>query len=610
MRQVEARPAPAGPACRRSDLTCTSRSEASFSPRSPARNPQSSAAVGSIARSPGKYAKQQPLDPGSPPHRGEDTPPSPARVRTALAEAPEVELDLQRLPPADRRIKPCAALMRARSASRPGRPSGARILGSEPPPLAPKKTGNARAAATSPRAIARRPVVPRAPRRYAPRGHEKSVPRLHRRDDPPASEAPWTSAPSSCSPPSRAWSWPPCSRSPPSASPSSSASCASSTSRTASSSCSAPSLAWFVAHAARPAPGPRLRRRPRRQPAGRRADRRRARPAGPEAASTTSPRRSSSPPSASSTCCSRARSALYGPDARAGRRPVRLAVQLPWFGYSGYKLAVIAAAALILAAVWLLLTRTRIGLVMRATQWDRETATAFGIDVDRVYALVFGLGAGARRARRRADRADPAGPLPDGRRPAAALLHRRHHRRPRQPARHRGRRPASSASPTASSRCSSPPPLPRSSRPCSSPWSWSSARRASSAGARRETRPRPRRPAPRRARSWRRICPSDLPTPEQLAADNQLFLTLARKALHWEEPAEPFRIIGPLYFVGTRGLGVFLFVTPEGHILMNTGMPSSGPMIEESIRQLGFDPADIRVMINGHAHIDHAGAFA
>ena len=53
----------------------------------------------------------------------------------------------------------------------------------------------------------------------------------------------------------------------------------------------------------------------------------------------------------------------------------------------------IAFAALVLAAVWLLLTRTRIGLLMRATQWDRETATAFGIDTDRVYAFVFGLGA-------------------------------------------------------------------------------------------------------------------------------------------------------------------------------------------------------------------------
>ena len=85
---------------------------------------------------------------------------------------------------------------------------------------------------------------------------------------------------------------------------------------------------------------------------------------------------------------------LYGPEARAVTAPFSFRVQLPWFGYSGYKLAVIAAAALVLAGVWALLARTKIGLVMRATQWDRETATAFGIDTDRVYALVFGLGAG------------------------------------------------------------------------------------------------------------------------------------------------------------------------------------------------------------------------
>lgn len=84
---------------------------------------------------------------------------------------------------------------------------------------------------------------------------------------------------------------------------------------------------------------------------------------------------------------------LYGPDARAVAAPFDLRLQLPWFGYSGYKLAVIGFAAVLLGLVWLLLARTRIGLVMRATQWDRETATAFGIDVDRVYAFVFGLGA-------------------------------------------------------------------------------------------------------------------------------------------------------------------------------------------------------------------------
>lgn len=99
-------------------------------------------------------------------------------------------------------------------------------------------------------------------------------------------------------------------------------------------------------------------------------------------------------------------------------------------------------------------------------------------------------------------------------------------------------------------------------------------------------------------------------TAADLATDNKLFLELATKGLKWEEPAEPVRIAGPIYFVGTQGLGAFLITTAEGNILMNTGMPSSGPMIVDSIRKLGFAPADIRLMINGHAHIDHAGAFA
>ena len=100
------------------------------------------------------------------------------------------------------------------------------------------------------------------------------------------------------------------------------------------------------------------------------------------------------------------------------------------------------------------------------------------------------------------------------------------------------------------------------------------------------------------------------PTKDQLASDNNLFLALARKVLKWEEPADPVQIAGPIYFVGTKGLGVFLITTSEGNVLMNTGMPSSATMIVDSIRKLGFRPEDIKLMINGHAHIDHAGAFA
>ncbi|MCG6904945.1 MAG: branched-chain amino acid ABC transporter permease [Rhodobacter sp.] len=99
----------------------------------------------------------------------------------------------------------------------------------------------------------------------------------------------------------------------------------------------------------------------------------------------------------------------YGPEARPVEAPFNTRLALPWveWGDNGlqlywpwglsttsYKLAVIAAAGVVLCGVWALMTRTRIGLVMRATQLDREMAQVFGIPVERVYALVFGLGAG------------------------------------------------------------------------------------------------------------------------------------------------------------------------------------------------------------------------
>jgi branched-chain amino acid transport system permease protein len=68
-------------------------------------------------------------------------------------------------------------------------------------------------------------------------------------------------------------------------------------------------------------------------------------------------------------------------------------VQFPWFGYSGYKLMVIALAILMVAATWLILTRTRMGLYMRATRLDAEIAQSFGVPVRRIYAAAFALGA-------------------------------------------------------------------------------------------------------------------------------------------------------------------------------------------------------------------------
>jgi len=84
---------------------------------------------------------------------------------------------------------------------------------------------------------------------------------------------------------------------------------------------------------------------------------------------------------------------FYGPEARPVAAPFVWRIQTPWFGYSGYKLFVVAATVMILLGVWAFMTRSKTGLIMRATQVDRQTARAFGIDVDRVYAATFALGA-------------------------------------------------------------------------------------------------------------------------------------------------------------------------------------------------------------------------
>lgn len=85
---------------------------------------------------------------------------------------------------------------------------------------------------------------------------------------------------------------------------------------------------------------------------------------------------------------------FYGPNANPVAAPFQWRIQLPWFGYSGYKLVVILAACGVLLALWAVMTRTKAGLIMRATQVDRQTAQSFGIDVDRVYMGTFALGAG------------------------------------------------------------------------------------------------------------------------------------------------------------------------------------------------------------------------
>ena len=84
---------------------------------------------------------------------------------------------------------------------------------------------------------------------------------------------------------------------------------------------------------------------------------------------------------------------VFGPEARPVQAPIYFRVAFPWFGYSGYKLIVAGASASLLLGTWYALSRTKLGLYMRATQQDYEIAQAFGVPVRRVYATVFALGA-------------------------------------------------------------------------------------------------------------------------------------------------------------------------------------------------------------------------
>jgi metallo-beta-lactamase class B len=78
----------------------------------------------------------------------------------------------------------------------------------------------------------------------------------------------------------------------------------------------------------------------------------------------------------------------------------------------------------------------------------------------------------------------------------------------------------------------------------------------------------------------------------------------------WNDPEPPFRMAGPIYFVGTQHLAAFLIHTPQGHIMIDGGMPSTAPVIEKSVRDLGFKPEDIRILLTTQAHFDHVGTFA
>ncbi len=67
----------------------------------------------------------------------------------------------------------------------------------------------------------------------------------------------------------------------------------------------------------------------------------------------------------------------------------------------------------------------------------------------------------------------------------------------------------------------------------------------------------------------------------------------------------PHKIVGNIYYVGTKTLSSFLIVTPQGNILMNSTYERNVPTIEKSVAQLGFKFSDVKILLGNHAHNDH-----
>jgi metallo-beta-lactamase class B len=78
----------------------------------------------------------------------------------------------------------------------------------------------------------------------------------------------------------------------------------------------------------------------------------------------------------------------------------------------------------------------------------------------------------------------------------------------------------------------------------------------------------------------------------------------------WTTPHTPFRIVGNVFYVGSKDLASYLITTPQGHILINSNLTTSVPQIQKSVEALGFHFKDVKILLISHGHWDHAAGSA
>ena len=84
---------------------------------------------------------------------------------------------------------------------------------------------------------------------------------------------------------------------------------------------------------------------------------------------------------------------------------------------------------------------------------------------------------------------------------------------------------------------------------------------------------------------------------------------LCRPALA-DEAFPAHKVVGNVYYVGSKALATYLITTPDGHILINSGFEETVPLIRASVESLGFKMRDVKILLASHAHSDHVAGHA
>lgn len=96
-----------------------------------------------------------------------------------------------------------------------------------------------------------------------------------------------------------------------------------------------------------------------------------------------------------------------------------------------------------------------------------------------------------------------------------------------------------------------------------------------------------------------------LPLFSLLLAFLALFSQPAAAQIGQDGPFPPHRVAGNLYYVGSEKLASYLITTPKGHILINSCFAATVPLIQASVKKLGFRFQDVKILLTSHAHNDH-----